>query len=89
MSVAGLSANELVGALDARDVHFLNGVEYSSPDLYCAELGMSDKGNPKERLQHLAQRHTTLTGLALNWVGTYEHAVQRLIRRLESEALWA
>jgi hypothetical protein len=172
MIVTGLSANELVGALDARDVHFLTGGEYSNrahditpaqllaelamqndarmrlaiiplllrrpelssvaidatqrvvgsarqtlklyytaamllqrlhhsrlipllgeqqalPDLFGAELGLSGAGNPKARLRELAERHAALTGFALNWIGTYEHAAQRLIRRLESEALWA
>jgi hypothetical protein len=66
----------------------LLGTQPSLPDLYSAELGICVTNDPISQLQRLAERHTQLNGLAINWVGTYEHAAQRLIKRLQHEALW-
>ena len=66
----------------------LLGPQSSLPDLFGRELGVPRAGDSLERLQQLGNRHAELTGLRINWIGTYEHAVQRLIKRLELEALW-
>ncbi len=59
------------------------------PDLYSQELGIPTDVDAKTRLQALASRHRESTGLALNWVGTYEHAAQRFILHAEKERAWA
>ena len=62
--------------------------ELPLPDLFSFELGIALTGEPKVRLRQLAQRHRTLSGWAINWLGTYQHAAKRLITRLEKESVW-
>jgi len=59
------------------------------PDLFSKELKVPSAGSPEARLKRLGERHRTLSGLAANWIGTYRHGAERLIRRLEWEAQWA
>lgn len=40
-------------------------------------------------LSHVAQRQAQMSGRSLNWRGTYENALQRLVRRMELEVAWA
>jgi hypothetical protein len=58
------------------------------PDLFSKELGLPTSGNPHEQLRQLGERHRELSGLAINWLGTYHHAAQRLTTRLERESSW-
>jgi len=54
------------------------------PDLFSTELRVSGK-TPKARLNALARAHAGWSGVQLNWAGTYENAVQHLLRRWEME----
>ena len=59
------------------------------PDLFSRELGIPPKGRPDARLKCLSERHRAVSEVAANWIGTYRHGAERLIRRLEWEAQWA
>jgi hypothetical protein len=52
-------------------------------DWYSTELGVPVHGDPDKRLRILARTQSQRSGLALNWVGTYEHAAERLVRQLD------
>lgn len=66
---------------------FLGSRWQELPDLFSAELGITGQ-SIMERLKALAHIHTRLSGLALNWAGTYESAAQHLLRRWKAEAEW-
>jgi hypothetical protein len=55
------------------------------PDLFTKGLNIPQAGSPALRLSQLAQRHAELSGDAINWLGTYEHAAQRLRKHLQQE----
>lgn len=57
-------------------------------DLFSTELGMTPGSDPDDGLRSLADRQRTLTGQYINWLGTYEHSVQRLLGTLESRMQW-
>jgi len=59
------------------------GATHSLPDLFSAELNLPESTDPDAALHALALRQRELTGLALNWRGAYEHAVQNWLRFLE------
>lgn len=59
------------------------------PDRFAAELGMPSAGDCLDRLKYLGERHQALSGLAINWVGTYHHAADRLLRQLSLEVQWS
>jgi hypothetical protein len=59
------------------------------PDCFAAELGIPIAGECPDRLEHLGKRHRAISGQAINWVGTYRHASDRLRRRLSLEHQWA
>ncbi|MGC9335259.1 MAG: hypothetical protein ACP5JJ_13985 [Anaerolineae bacterium] len=67
----------------------LAGQQVRLPDLFSRELGIPSGGQPDARLKHLGERHRAVSGVAANWIGTYHHGAERLIRRLELEAQWA
>jgi len=46
------------------------------PDLLSRELGIIVTNDPVENLRRLAQRHAELSGIKINWLGTYQHAAQ-------------
>jgi hypothetical protein len=52
------------------------------PDLLSKELGLPTEGAPRERLRLLDRELRHRTQAAVNWMGTYEQVVQKLIRRL-------
>ena len=58
------------------------------PDLYSAELGLDTSHAPDERLRALGNLHRQLTGIVLNWTGTYENAAYHLLHRWELEQQW-
>lgn len=70
----------------AGQLYRLIGPRESLPDLFSGELGIPTSGSIEARLQALGKRHRDLSGLAANWVGTYEHAAERLFKRMEHEA---
>lgn len=61
----------------------LIGRKASLPDYFSSELGLQNTDDPTINLQRLAQRHRILSGAQVNWLGTYEHAVQVWVKGLE------
>lgn len=59
------------------------------PDLFSAELELPAKGTPRERLVLLGRKHRHWTKAAVNWVGTYEQVVHKLIHHWERETQWS
>ena len=59
------------------------------PDRYSDELGIVQEASCDERLRQIGEIHTRLTGLVVNWPGTYRHAAKNLIQRLELDVRWA
>ena len=64
------------------------GVQLRLPDLFGEELGLVKQTVPDNALHALALRQQRLTGRAINWLGTYEHAVQSWLRFMEQEDRW-
>lgn len=58
------------------------------PDLYSNDLALCRFTNPDEGLYQLAERHCILSGRSINWLGTYEHAVQRWLTHMERRRVW-
>jgi hypothetical protein len=61
----------------------LVGVKPSLPDLFSKDLGLSMVDDPDVNLTQLAARHQQLSGLVINWYGTYEHAILKWLAQLE------
>lgn len=59
------------------------------PDLFGHYLELPLSGDMDGLLLRLAERQAQMSGRSLNWYGTYAHAIERLIRRRELEAVWA
>jgi hypothetical protein len=53
------------------------------PDLFSDELGLTPTDQPAENLRQLASRQAALSGVKLNWLGTYQHAAQVWLKGLE------
>ena len=64
----------------------LIGRKAALPDYFSLELGLQNTEDPTINLQRLAQRHRTLSGAQVNWLGTYEHAIQVWIKGLEIQS---
>jgi hypothetical protein len=58
------------------------------PALFADELGVSKEGTPREWLVQLGREHERRTQMVVNWVGTYEDVVRRLLRQWELEQQW-
>lgn len=58
------------------------------PDLLSKELGLPVEGTPRERLRLLDRELRHRTQAAVNWMGTYEQVVQKLIRDWERRSRW-
>ena len=58
------------------------------PDLFSVEFGLPTEGTPRERLALLGRKQRHWTQAAVNWVGTYEQAVHKLIHHWEKEIQW-
>jgi hypothetical protein len=69
-------------------LQFVTPMSQPLPDLFSAELGLHRSGSPGEQLSALGQIHRRLSGLTVNWAGTYDNVAQHLISRLERERLW-
>lgn len=52
------------------------------PDYFSKELNLSPTNNPNENLHNLSERHKQLSHTKVNWLGTYEHAVQNRFRHI-------
>ena len=61
----------------------LIGKKPSLPDYFSPDLGLKDSDNPEGNLRTLAKRHQTLSGTQVNWLGTYQHALQVWLKGLE------
>ena len=55
---------------------------------YSEELNILKEGSAKDQLGRLAELHQEISGLLLNWYGTYNYAAQRVITRLKVEEAW-
>lgn len=55
----------------------------SLPDLFSKELDLSITDDPEKNLRTLAKRQRELSGMSVNWFGTYQHAVQTWRKGLE------
>jgi hypothetical protein len=53
------------------------------PDYFSKELNLHPAENLEENLQELAKRHGELSSTRVNWLGTYQHAVQVWQKGLE------
>ncbi len=53
------------------------------PDLFSSRLGILLDENPDQALFHLAERHKILSERRINWLETYEHGAERLIKHME------
>lgn len=53
------------------------------PDLFSKKIGVSLSEDHNESLLNLSKRHQILSGHFINWLGTYEHAAERLIKHME------
>jgi hypothetical protein len=58
------------------------------PDLYSTEFGLDAGKSPTELLKALGADHRRLTGITLNWTGTYENVAHHLLHRWEVEQQW-
>ncbi|MCE7984248.1 MAG: hypothetical protein DYG89_23990 [Caldilinea sp. CFX5] len=58
------------------------------PDLFTGDLELPTFTHPEQGLQWLAERQRTLSGRAINWLGTYEHGAQRLLTHYERRQSW-
>lgn len=50
------------------------------PDTLSEELGLLPVGSPRERLRSLDREMRRRTGASVNWMGTYEQVVEKLMR---------
>ncbi len=53
------------------------------PHHFSADLGLPDGSDPDQALRRLAAHHRALSGKAINWLGTYEHAAERWLTHME------
>jgi hypothetical protein len=53
------------------------------PDLFSEELGILPSEDPEENLKALAMQQKELSGLRINWLGTYQHAAEIWLKELE------
>lgn len=65
----------------------LIGKKAPLPDHFSRELGMQNTINPEKNLGLLAKRHQVLSGAQVNWLGTYQHAVQVWLNGLELQVV--
>lgn len=55
----------------------------SLPDYFSSDLGLQVTEDPETNLRRLARRHQELSGMQVNWLGTYQHAAQVWLKSLE------
>lgn len=59
------------------------------PNVFGHYFDLSSTDDVDALLAHVAQRQAKMSGRPLNWRGTYEHALNRLVRHMELENVWA
>jgi hypothetical protein len=57
-------------------------------DRFAADLELPHAASPRDQLAVLGRRHRQRTRTVVNWVGTYENVVRRLLRSWELEIQW-
>lgn len=57
------------------------------PDLFSEKIGILEK-DADEKLHSLGMKHRQISGLRINWQGTYENAAKHLFRQWELEKSW-
>ena len=65
--------------------------DVSLPDYFSEELNLQPVADAEQNLRNLAKRHRALSGMKINWLGTYQYAVQIWQKGLEyklKKALW-
>jgi len=60
--------------------------QHPLPDHFSKELGLAPSSNPEANLSELAKRHKEISGRRINWLGTYQHAIQVWQRGREFKA---
>lgn len=78
--------------LQRRETAVLQAVQLPTdplPNLFTATLGLSAQDDCTLALRALAVRQQELFQDATNWLGAYEHAFQRLLRRRRLEMQWS
>lgn len=55
------------------------------PEYFADELDLPVAASPNHVLAVIAQRHAELVGEDINWSGTYRHAVESCLRRIETQ----
>ena len=61
----------------------LMGAKPVLPDYFSRVIGFEISDDPEENLRSLAERHRALSGAQINWLGTYQHAAQVMLKALE------
>jgi hypothetical protein len=56
------------------------------PDYFSQDLQLRTTEDPQINLRALAEQHSQLSGEAVNWLGTYQHAFQIWMRGLELQS---
>ena len=64
-------------------LHKIFGGQNQLTDLFSSKLGVLPEKDPNQNLLQLAKRHQILSEHTINWLGTYEHAAERLIKHME------
>jgi hypothetical protein len=59
------------------------------PDFYSTELNIQPASDPNVSLMNLGKRHQDLTGIYVNWVGTYKNVFLHLLNRRKWEMEWS
>ncbi|MEW6083700.1 MAG: hypothetical protein AB1607_03800 [Chloroflexota bacterium] len=59
------------------------GKQKRLPDLFSSKLGVLLGDDPDEILANLAKRHQIMSGQHINWLETYEHSAERLVKYAE------
>lgn len=57
-------------------------------DHFAADLGLNRHASTEVRLAEIARRHAQLSGEAIDWRGTYEHALAAALRFAEPVPAW-
>jgi hypothetical protein len=61
----------------------LLGEQPKLPDLFSNTLGVRYENDPDLALKQLAKQHQVLSGQAVNWLGTYQHAADVWLKQME------
>lgn len=61
----------------------LLGKKNSLPDLFSIDLGIETSTNMQDNLKALAKRQQIRSHTHINWLGTYEHAIEVWMKGLE------